>query len=412
MPQICPLDATTIPDNEAKENDMSQRHVQPAAADSYSPSWEITVEIAPAEHCLRTSELAGARFAALLESDHDAILASFRSSLIQANNPLMDETDASRDLMSYGSGVLSNITTSVRAGISQITLGYRFSCSAIDEALDYPNRHITPMDSVHAATTFFTVAVDSLAAYVSSDPELIPCFVLAILTLNESTALWVRRATNEYAEFLLSRIQRVEMSERRRLARDLHDHIGEGLSTALRQLELEEMAYLVETGENSPQALIGKNALTNAMRRLRLVISDLRHEQAIGLEKALIHYLHGIEGQVSVKLRVRGEEHWASPTVIDETYLIIREALRNALAHGTPRTLLVDVGLSPHELRASIKDDGCGFVVGATRSDSSAGLASMRERAATMGGNVTVTSEPGHGTSVELLVPLPEDRHG
>jgi signal transduction histidine kinase len=71
--------------------------------------------------------------------------------------------------------------------------------------------------------------------------------------------------------------------------------------------------------------------------------------------------------------------------------------------------VLIGVELDPRELSAWVLDDGCGFVPrAAAPGGTGAGLASMRERAALIGGRVAVSSMPGHGTRVELRLPLPE----
>jgi signal transduction histidine kinase len=81
----------------------------------------------------------------------------------------------------------------------------------------------------------------------------------------------------------------------------------------------------------------------------------------------------------------------------------------NALGHAAPRTVLIGVALAPHELHAWVEDDGCGFVPGHRGAPvyAGTGLAAMRERAALIGGRLTMVSAPGQGTHVELLVPLP-----
>ena len=353
------------------------------------------------------------RFAALVESDRDDILSSFRDCLAKANNPLITETCARLHLMTFGTHILTDVAMSVRTGTVQTSPGYRNACVELGEALARSYLYLTPSDALAAAVIFFNVTVDSLTEYVRSDPALLACFVTAILAVNESTTLRIREVTHAYTESLLRRVERAQLEERRRVARDLHDRIGEGLSVALRRLELEEMTQLGEVGEASLPALIGKNALTEAMQRLRLVISDLRQDQVLGLKKALACYVHGIDDEVDVRLRVRGEEHWASSHVIDETYLIMREALRNAVTHGAPQTLDINVELSRNQLRACVKDDGRGFAVDAVdaaEAGKAAGLASMRERAAMLGGELKVTSASQCGTMVELLVPLTGDR--
>ena len=115
-----------------------------------------------------------------------------------------------------------------------------------------------------------------------------------------------------------------------------------------------------------------------------------------------------------VRLRVSGDESWASPAVVDEVFLILREAIRNAVRHGLPQRLLIGVALTPQELHAWVEDDGRGFVFTGWGEQvfGGVGLASMQERAALIEGRITIDSAPGQGTHVELSVPLPGRRDG
>jgi signal transduction histidine kinase len=114
-----------------------------------------------------------------------------------------------------------------------------------------------------------------------------------------------------------------------------------------------------------------------------------------------------------VRLHVSGDEAWAPPAVLDEVFLILREALRNALTHAAPQLVLIGVEICARELTAWVMDDGRGFSPpAATQTASGSGLASMRERAALVGGRLVVSSMPGHGTRVELHVPIPDPDGG
>jgi signal transduction histidine kinase len=144
------------------------------------------------------------------------------------------------------------------------------------------------------------------------------------------------------------------------------------------------------------------------MRRLRLVTSGLRDEPVTSFEKALVDFLNRVCADSDVHLVVIGDETWAPPEVIDEAFLVAREALRNALTHGAPHSVVVGVEVTRRELRAWVDDDGRGFAVGEDAESPAAGtgLATMRERAVLLGGTLSITSKPGRGTSVELTVPL------
>lgn len=206
-----------------------------------------------------------------------------------------------------------------------------------------------------------------------------------------------------------NRVHEARLDERRRIARELHDRLGEVLTVGLRQLDLDEIM-----GPEIPegQSAIAREALVEAMRRLRLVTSGLRDEPVTSFEKALVNFLNRVCADADVHLVVLGDETWASPAIIDEAFLIVREALRNALAHGAPQSVVVGVEVTRRELRAWVDDDGTGFAVGDAESPAAGtGLATMRERAALLGGTVAITSKNGRGTSVELSVPLAGRRH-
>jgi signal transduction histidine kinase len=96
---------------------------------------------------------------------------------------------------------------------------------------------------------------------------------------------------------------------------------------------------------------------------------------------------------------------WATPEVIEEVFLIIREALRNVVAHAQAERVLVRVDVAPDVLRASVVDDGRGFQP-TDPGQGGTGVLSMRERAAMLGGTLTISSRSGQGTRLDLVVPL------
>lgn len=227
----------------------------------------------------------------------------------------------------------------------------------------------------------------------------------ALFGLNKWVGRQVRGSAGGDVAQYENRVHEALLDERRRVARELHDRLGEVLTVGLRQLDLDEII-----GPQIPegQSAVAREVLVEAMRRLRLVTSGLRDEPVTSFEKALVDFLNRVCADANVHLVVLGDESWASPEVIDEAFLIVREALRNALTHGAPQSVVVGVEVTRRELRAWVDDDGNGFAVGggAESPDAGTGLATMRERAALLGGTVSIVSKPGHGTSVELTVPL------
>ncbi len=232
----------------------------------------------------------------------------------------------------------------------------------------------------------------------------------AIRGFNRWVGRRVRGSDDSGLAQYVNEVHEARMDERRRVARELHDRLGEVLTVGLRQLDLDEI-----TGPEIPagQSAIAREALVEAMRRLRLVTSGLRDEPVTSFEKALVDYLNRVCADADVHLVVIGDETLAPARVIDEAFLIAREALRNALTHGAPQSVLVGIEVTRREVRAWVDDDGTGFACGDDEESPAAGtgLATMRERAALLGGTMSIASKPGRGTSVELTVPLAGQRH-
>lgn len=346
------------------------------------------------------------RFATLINGSRAAILACYRAALETSRSPDFPDPCCRERLVEVGSQILTEVAAHVRAERQQIDDDYRLFAYPIDGPA---SRQLCPSEWHRAAALFSDVTIGVLANHAKNDPELFGCFVTAVQALNQSLALRVELATVDYTSYLLNRIHKANVDERRRIARELHDRLGEGLSVALRQLDLGEISAQKEAGDPGRQTKLAREALVETMRRLRVVTSDLRHERVTGLEKALTQYADSVAAEAQISLRVSGDESWATYAVLDEVFLILREALRNALQHGSPEHVLIAVNVTPQELTARVQDDGRGFVVPDPADNATArtaGLASMRERAALLGGRLLVTSAPGRGTCIELYVSL------
>lgn len=237
---------------------------------------------------------------------------------------------------------------------------------------------------------------------------------LAVCGLEESLSRRVRESADSYHSFLLNLVREAQEEERRRIARELHDRIGHGISVAHQQLALSEAYRAADAARASAKIGVVQQAIQETMENLRQLTSELHPQTPVrSLEKSLIGFLEEVENDdVSVVLDVSGDESWAEPQVRDEAFLIVREAVRNALTHGNPLMVLVRVNIAPHELSASVQDNGCGFDPAAARGRGGVGMTSMRERAELLDGQVVITSEAGQGCLVELFMPLKRQSRG
>jgi signal transduction histidine kinase len=352
----------------------------------------------------QVDELNG-RFAAFIADARPEILRTFTRRFNEKYG-FIPENGAFRErALATASGVISDVVGSVRAGDVRIDDSHLPDARAVAQA--GWDECLSPADGLSIAVLLLNTMLATLTSQVATNQELLPCFTIAVAALNESISRHMQAVAGVSAASMLDRVHRAQVEERRRLARDLHDRVGEALAVGLRRLDLQELPGRTD---QRGKLSVSRDTLVEAMRRLRVVTSDLREPPVASLEKALIGHLDCVRASAEVRLRISGDEGWATPAVLDEVFLILCEALRNALTHGAPQLVLIGVEVCERELSAWVIDDGCGFTpdLAAVGTASGSGLASMRERAALLGGRVVVSSMPGHGTRVQLHLPLPD----
>ncbi|GER99253.1 two-component sensor histidine kinase [Acrocarpospora corrugata] len=323
-------------------------------------------------------------------------------------NALSTDPSAIRQALMTAEYVLDDVAATLRTGRVQVNDLYKFH--AWEVGISRAASGVHPKASLEAGSLFFRSALTHLARRIAADSEHpSETFALVATGMEESLSRRVREASESYHGFLLNQVQEVQEQERRRIARELHDRIGHGISVAHQQLALSELHRGTDPARAAVKIGVAQQAIQEAMENLRQITSELHPQVPVkSLEKALLGFLEAVEDEsVSVGLDVNGDESWADPRVLDESFLIIREATRNALTHGTPSAILMRVDIAPHELRALVQDNGRGFEPSRARvRTGGVGLASMRERAELLGGGLTITSEPGSGCQVELSIPL------
>ncbi len=220
-----------------------------------------------------------------------------------------------------------------------------------------------------------------------------------------------RRAAEQKITALFRRLVAVQDEERRRIARDIHDELGQAM-TALK-MNLEALAETAPSTELFPSLLHRSQALVQGLDRaidfltweLRPAIDQVRLSTALeGLVKSWSERF-GIAADF-----VANGEPELPPDIQEHLYRVTREALHNVAKHAAANHVGVTLTGGPAELVLLIEDDGRGFSEDATpgrSQDAGLGLISMRERAALVGGSLTVDSAPGEGTSIYVRVALP-----
>ncbi|MEV0001583.1 ATP-binding protein [Micromonospora sp. NPDC050980] len=333
------------------------------------------------------------------------IVASFERRLVKQDSPLFRSDDSREQIVAHARHLLDDLLAELD-GEHQET-ARRTLASDIGATRAAQGFH--PGDSVRAAGILFDVLLRTIGAHLGDRPDRSELTLLVALTMNTVLVRALGQAADAYGGFLLNRLHSAHVEERRRISREVHDRIGFGVTVAYRNLELFNLHRERQPVRAAARVGVAYEALRETLDAVRDVISNLRVDEPLdGLEKEIERFLDSVQRpELEAHIEVNGDEHWAPPQVRNELLLILREAVRNVVAHARAGQLLVRVDVTPDELRSIVRDDGLGFDPrGVPRSR--AGIASMRERAALLDGTLTITSAPGRGTLVELLVPLGE----
>ncbi len=188
--------------------------------------------------------------------------------------------------------------------------------------------------------------------------------------------------------------------ERRRIAQELHDEIGQGLTGALLQLEGATRAAPPSLRERLSEAT---ETVRASLEEARAVASRLRPEALddLGLESALKTLCHRVSRQGDVAVHIDLDPALPRLAPEDEivVYRVAQEALTNVLRHSEARRSWVSLVRRGHGVRLEVSDDG----VGLNGARPGGGVLGMRERALLIGATLTLgTRTPGAGTQVVL----------
>jgi signal transduction histidine kinase len=210
---------------------------------------------------------------------------------------------------------------------------------------------------------------------------------------------------------LSRRLLEVQEEERRSLARDLHDDLGQAL-TALK-IQLESLARGVDKGLRVQlEDCVGTTR--HALERVRHLSLSLRPLQLddLGLVAALRSHLDRQASLSGLKPHFDASEvpRLVAPEIETACFRVAQEAINNVLRHAHAANLWLRLYVSEGSLALSIRDDGAGFDLDAARrraaAGASLGVVSMEERTALAGGSLELRTAPGQGTVLLATFPL------
>jgi signal transduction histidine kinase len=217
---------------------------------------------------------------------------------------------------------------------------------------------------------------------------------------------------------LLRRTVAAQESERARIARELHDETGQTISAIRYQVAALQSA-LMDNRPVEQEAIRSLEMLTcQAFADLSRMVTDLRPAQLDDL--GLVAAVHWLGDQADIRLglkvdiQIQGRKARLSPDVETALFRVTQEALTNIARHAQVDTARLSLTFSPLVVTLEIADQGVGFSQ-AQAFDSPGrgawGIVGMRERIASVGGVLEITSAPGQGTTICAIVPIPSGDH-
>jgi PAS domain S-box-containing protein len=219
-------------------------------------------------------------------------------------------------------------------------------------------------------------------------------------------------ASQRELRLLTGRLLEAQEGERRRIARELHDDLNQGLALLSIELDLLGQKPPASTREVASNIL----GLSTRVKELSSAVHDLSHQlhpsklEQLGLVTAIralcteLKHHHGLEVSFT---------HHDVPDAIPHgtalcLYRIVQEALRNVVKHGETEQAVIALSGIPGGIRLRIGDNGAGFDATSAHGNGGLGLVSMRERLNLVGGQMVIDSRPGRGTRIDVRVPLRE----
>jgi signal transduction histidine kinase len=227
------------------------------------------------------------------------------------------------------------------------------------------------------------------------------------------------RKKSEELKRLSEQLINAQEAERIKISRELHDELGQSL-TMLR-LSLAGIERELPSGNSSgiKAGLAEADALAeNLLSHIHELILEMRPSllDDLGLVPTLRWYVDKFSRKSKIKVRIDVADFHSriSPEIETAVYRVVQEALTNVARHARARNVTIELKKRKTRIEVSIKDDGIGMdgkrLDRCPAKDGGVGILGMRERVVNLDGNLSINSQPGVGTCVEISLPLREYR--
>jgi len=233
--------------------------------------------------------------------------------------------------------------------------------------------------------------------------------VVAVPLMFLSAVMAEARRTQELLRRTSGSLIEAQEQERHRIARELHDDLGQAL--ALTSVTLDGL--IQESGESLKPALTDLSSQISAISDTAREISHglyPTHLEYLGLAKALKRLCDECRSgkNISIHLTMGNLPDQLQPSISLSLYRIAQETMHNIITHSRAKNVQVELGADDTQISLRIIDDGVGFDPG--HEEAGLGLESMRHRVRAVGGFIDISSSPNSGTRIEVQVPF--RKHG
>lgn len=348
------------------------------------------------------------------DSIRERIVDAMDATLRSEHSPLLEDEPSADQLREQIRDILDDAIAMVdaeRAGgkvaADQILKNGNAASISASIGRSRARQQIHPAESLAAAIRLFDLALPELTARLSVDPASVSAPFAVARALHHSIMARVTPASVGYVDVLLEKLSMAQREERVRVSRELHDRVAHGIAAGMQRINLSALA-VGENPKGSAELLVTAiEILNSALDDTRQIALELR--QDVGeklLDDAVRDYLTDSTVRMPVStVSTLGVPRGLSAGVGEEAFLVIREALRNAVAHSRATSIEVAFDWGESSLLVEVRDNGAGFD-SANIKAGSMGLLTMRERAEVIGAELTVVASRGIGTTVAMKIEL------
>lgn len=240
----------------------------------------------------------------------------------------------------------------------------------------------------------------------------------ALLTANEELEQRVEERTRELVQInqerqqLSRRLLEVQETERRTIARELHDEIGQAMTAVKMNLQA-----IARVSASTPQLEDAMSISERALQQVRDLSLNLRPSMLddLGLAPALRWYLDRQCQRSGLKGHFAADEisSTLAPEIASTCFRVTQEALTNVIRHARAENVFIELRIGEGELILIIRDDGVGFDVKKAKNlasqGASLGVLGMQERVHLINGDISIDSVPPLGTEVWVRIPMVQE---